>query len=135
MVSEIEAEGKKEEKAYEKFMCYCEGNTKDLQASLESGTEEIAQLKADIEAKSARRQQLLEEIKEHKDSRTAAKEAVAAATAIRDKDRADFESTNGDFVQNIKAMTSAIAALEKGAGAFTQTPAAQNLKNIVLKVS
>jgi len=54
MAEEIEAEGKKDKEMHEKFMCYCEGNNKDLADQISGGDAAQAQNKAEMEAKAAR---------------------------------------------------------------------------------
>jgi uncharacterized phage infection (PIP) family protein YhgE len=63
--------------------------------------------------------------------RSAAKAAMAEATAIREKEAATFAQESGDLKTNIAAVGKAIAALEQGqAGAFLQTQTASVLKNL-----
>jgi len=71
----------------------------------------------------------------HQAERTAAKAAIAEATAIREKEAAAFAALKADSSSNIAAITKAVAALEKGmGGAFLQSSAASVLRNLV-KVS
>ena len=56
------------------------------------------------------------------------KKAVAEATALREKEAAAFPAEKEDSDANIKAITKAVAASEKGmAGSFLQTSAAKLL--------
>merc|ERR1719439_412058 len=50
MQKEIETEGKKEEKAYDKFMCYCDGNTDGMKAAAEAGSQKATELSSKLEA-------------------------------------------------------------------------------------
>merc|ERR1719409_2581641 len=108
MQKEIETEGEKEEEAFEKFMCYCDGNTDGMKKSAELG--------AKLEALKAEKAQLEQELKDHQSSRETAKQDQEKATSIREKEKADFEEASADMSTNIAAMKGAIAALEKGMG-------------------
>ena len=61
----------------------------------------------------------------HKGDRSAAKEAIAKAAAIRGKDAAAFAKTKADLDTNIAALAKAIPAIEKGMGGLLQTSADQ----------
>merc|ERR1719201_863491 len=74
-----------------------------------------------------------EDIKTAQTERSAAKEAQAQATAVREKEKAAYDQELADADANLGALEKAVAAIEKGAGgAFLQTQTAQNLKKIVL---
>merc|ERR1719353_2031301 len=117
MQKEIEAEGEKGEEAFEKFMCYCDGNT--------DGMQKAAELSSKLDALKAEKAQLEQELKDHQSSRETAKGDQEKAASIRAKDKADFEAAAADMSTNIAAMKGAIAALEKGMGAFMQMGAAK----------
>jgi hypothetical protein len=53
---------------------------------------------------------------QHGKDREAAKQDLAAATSVRDKERKEFEAATGDSKVNLDSMNAAIAALEKGMG-------------------
>merc|ERR1711972_850358 len=66
--------------------------------------------------------------------RTAAKDAIAEATALREKEAAVFAKYKSEHDTNIAAIAKAVDALEKGmAGTFLQTPAASVLRRVVMK--
>merc|ERR1711953_113247 len=72
--------------------------------------------------------------KEHEASRTEAKEAMAAATALREKEAAAFAKLSEDYKTNLGALAKAIPAIESGmTGAFLQTMAASNLKKFTME--
>jgi len=72
---------------------------------LKTGKEKMEQLEADL--------------KEHEVSRTEAKEAMAAATALREKEASAFEKFSEDSKTNLAALSKAIPAIEGGmAGVF-----------------
>merc|ERR1712196_241679 len=69
--------------------------------------------------------------KQHQVDRSAAKAAVASATAIREKQAADFAKVAAEYEANIDVVSKAVAALEKGMTGFLQTDAAQGLRRVV----
>merc|ERR1719420_2137264 len=101
---------------YDKFMCYCDGNTGEMAKSVEEAAQRITELKAKLESSIAEKAQLDGELIEHKKDCEAANQDLAKATAIREKEHAEYLELTGESKENLDAMTSAIAALEKGMG-------------------
>merc|ERR1719420_2300021 len=101
---------------YDKFMCYCDGNTGEMQKSVEEAAQRITELKAKLESSIAEKDQLDQELIQHKQDREAAQQDLAKATAIREKEHAEYVEITGESKENLDAMTAAIAALEKGMG-------------------
>ena len=79
-------------------------------------------------------QSLDADLVQHKGDRSAAKEAIAKATAIRGKDAAAFAKTEANLDTNIAALAKAIPAIEKGMGGFLQTSAAQVVKQLSINM-
>merc|ERR1719182_774906 len=101
---------------YDKFMCYCDGNTGEMQTSVEEAAQRITELKAKLESSIAEKAQLDQELIQHKQDREAANQDLAKATAIREKEHSEYLELTGESKENLDAMISAIAALEKGMG-------------------
>merc|ERR1719353_756639 len=101
---------------YDKFMCYCDGNTDEMAKSVEEAAQRITELKAKLESSIAEKDQLDQELIAHKQDREAANQDLAKATAIREKEHAEYLELTGESKENLDAMTAAIAALEKGMG-------------------
>merc|ERR1719454_1636738 len=101
---------------YDKFMCYCDGNTGEMQKSVEEAAQRITELKAKLESSIAEKDQLDGELIQHKQDREAATQDLAKATKIREKEHAEYLELTGESKENLDAMISAIAALEKGMG-------------------
>merc|ERR1719183_3461145 len=101
---------------YDKFMCYCDGNTGEMAKSVEEAAQRITELKAKLESSIAEKDQLDQELIAHKQDREAANQDLAKATAIREKEHAEYLELTGESKENLDAMTSAIPALEKGMG-------------------
>merc|ERR1719252_351453 len=71
----------------------------------------------------------------HKADREAAKEEIAKATSMREKDAAAFAKESGEDKSNLDALTKALAAIEKGmAGSFLQTSNAAMLRRLTLSM-
>jgi len=131
MQTKVQEEGEKELALYEKYMCYCKNAGGDLQASIASAGDSIAELGNKIKAAEEQMVVLKEELKTAQEDRASAKAAMAEATAIREKEAAAYAAEKADADKDIAAVAKAVAALEKGmAGAFLQTDAAQILRGI-----
>jgi len=125
MQMKVTKEGEKEEELYHKFMCYCQTNTGELTESIEAAEAKIKSLDASIAGNGEKKAQTESSLKEHQDSRAAAEDAVKKATALREKEAAEYAKFKADADANIAAILKATAALDKGmAGAFLQTPSA-----------
>jgi len=134
MQKKVEAEGERDEKLFEKYMCYCKNGAGQLEASIKAAETKSPQVAAAIKEAEAEKTQLEADLKQHKADRAAAKDAIAKATAIREKEAATYAKDSGDFKTNIAAMGKAIAALEKGATGFLQTTAASVLKRLSVEM-
>merc|ERR1719359_1945877 len=132
MMKKVEAEGEIETELYEKYMCYCKSAGGTLGKSIADAGVKIPELQSSIEEGEATMKKLKEDIKAHMEDRAAAKEAVAKATAIREKEAAAFAEANAEALSNIAALEKAIAAISKGMTAFVQTNTASVLRKIVL---
>jgi hypothetical protein len=133
MQKEIEAEGEKEKELYDKFMCFCETGEGELQAAIEGGNAKISELSAKHESETAEKSQIDQELADHKSDREQAKKDVEEATAIRNKENAEYEAVAADSATNIKALSGALPALEQGMGgaALLQTQGGNRLVKIV----
>jgi hypothetical protein len=62
MTKKIEAEGKKEEKLFEEFMCYCKGGKAELAGAIQAGKDKIVELDSSITETSAEHKQLIADV-------------------------------------------------------------------------
>jgi len=132
MQKKVQAEGEAEAKLYEKFMCYCKTGGSDLEASIGAAENKVGSLPSEIKAAEEKLTQTKADLKRAQADRAAAKEAMASATAIREKEAATFAAYKSEMDATITAITKAVAALEKGvAGGFLQTTSAQVLRNFL----
>jgi hypothetical protein len=133
MEKKVNAEGEKEQKMYDKFMCYCKNAGGDLSKSIADADAKATSLPSEISEGEAKLKQLKEELKGHQTDRSAAKAAIAEATAIREKEAAAFAKEKAESTATITAVNQATAAISKGmSGSFLQTSQAQLLKKLML---
>jgi hypothetical protein len=115
-------------------MCYCKNGASDLEASISSAEDKLASLPSEIKAAVEKLAQLKADVKQHQTDKQEAKDAMAEATAIREKEAAAFAKEKTYYDSTITAITKAVAALEKGvAGGFLQTSAARLLRTFVTR--
>merc|ERR1719335_520854 len=133
MQKKVEIEGKKEDELFAKFFCYCDGTGGALKKAIADAEEKIPQLESDIKETEALKSQLGGDVDGAKSDRAAAKEAIAKATNMREKEASAFAKENAEDKSNLDALTKALAAIEKGmAGGFLQTRAASVLRQLSL---
>eukprot|EP00420_Gonyaulax_spinifera_P036840 CAMPEP_0197885846 /NCGR_PEP_ID=MMETSP1439-20131203/15163_1 /TAXON_ID=66791 /ORGANISM="Gonyaulax spinifera, Strain CCMP409" /LENGTH=726 /DNA_ID=CAMNT_0043505599 /DNA_START=58 /DNA_END=2238 /DNA_ORIENTATION=+ len=131
MQKKVTAEGEKEKELYEKFMCYCNGGKKELEASVDKGEEKAPAVTSDIKATEGKLSQLKSELADAQTSRDGCKDAMASAKAVREKGAAGFAADKSESDTNIAAIDKAVASLEKGmSGSFLQTPNAKIVRKL-----
>merc|ERR1719156_490373 len=133
MQKEIEAEGAKEKELFEKFMCFCSGNSGDLTKKAADAKAAIEELGAKLKAEEAEKVQIGQELIDHKKDREAAGADIEEATMLRGKEADEFATFKADSETNIAAMGKALAFLEKGMGgaSFMQLPGAAKLHHLI----
>lgn len=135
MAKKVENEGKRELELFDKFMCYCDTGKADLQRSIDAAEAKIPQLQSSIEEGTAERASLATELQQAQSDMADAKDSLARATGIREKQAQAFETTKNEDTANIEALGNAIVALERGmGGAFLQTKAATILRSLTVTV-
>jgi len=128
----VEEEGKEADELAEKFQCYCKNNKGGLQEGIKVAEAKLGDLGPRIEGHTAKKASLEGNLAGHRTDKESAKNAMAQATATREKQLAEFEVAHSDGQQNIGAINKAVAALERGMGAgFLQTRHAGTLKRLV----
>jgi len=132
MEKKVQAEGVKEQELFDKYMCYCKNSGGDLSKSIGDAGIKVPQLGADIKEGEAKLVQLKEDLKQHQVDRSAAKAAVADATALRAKEAGEYAKESNELSANLASVNGAVAALTKGmAGGFLQTHGASTLLKLV----
>jgi len=131
MQKKISAEGAKREKMYDQYMCYCNNADGTLGKSISDAETKIPQLESSIKEGAATKKQLEAGLKADQTNRVEAKDAIAKATAIREKEAKAYAKVKSDAESNIGALDKAIPAIEKGmSGAFLQTSSAAVLRDL-----
>jgi peptidoglycan hydrolase CwlO-like protein len=122
MQTKIQAEGAKKEKMFDTYMCYCSNADGTLGKSISDAETKIPLVESSIKEDAALKKQLESEVKDAQTSRVDAKDAIAKATALREKEAKAYAKTKSDAEANIGALSKAIPAIEKGmGGAFLQS--------------
>merc|ERR1719330_1662260 len=127
----------KEQKLFEKFMCYCKNGLGDLKQAIDAAESKLPKVESGLAEAEALKEQLEKDISELKGSTGDAKAAIAKAKAIREKEAAAFAQDSSDKKTNIAALKKAIAAIEAGAaGKFLQTgsESMNRLQNLVVNM-
>jgi len=106
-------EAAKDQEVYEKMDCWCKTNDKETNAAVEAAQRAISELTAKIEENAALAARLETEIEELESEIKSAEEAIATATALREKEHAEFSAEEKEMVETIAALTDAIAVLSK----------------------
>jgi len=131
MEKKVQAEGEKEQALFDKYMCYCNNAGGDLSKSISDAGVKVPQVAADIKSSEAANVQLKEDLKQHQMDRSSAKDAIAAAEALRAKEAAAYGKESSELNANIAAVASATSAIEKGmGGAFLQTRSASVVQQL-----
>merc|ERR1719197_2412902 len=105
-----------------KVACWCETNDKEKTAAIEEAEARITELTSSIEELTAQSSRLNTEIKNLEAEIAKNTEALEKATAIRQKELAEFNAEEKDMLQSIGALKSAITVLSKHHSAFAQVP-------------
>jgi chromosome segregation ATPase len=134
MEKKVIAEGEKEKELFDKYMCYCKTSGGDLSKSISAAETKMPELESSIKEAEAKKAQLKEDLKQAQTDRAAAKTAMAEATALREKEAAEYAKVSSEDSANIAACVEAYTAIEKGmAGAFLQSTAASRVLRLAQK--
>merc|ERR1719162_225652 len=123
MLKQLEKEATEDEEIYDKMACWCETNDREKTKSIADAESQIEQLTTKIEELTASSARLNTEIKNLEKEVAANQEALDAATAIREKQLAEFNGEEKDLLQSVSALKSALTVLAKHhGGALMQVP-------------
>jgi regulator of replication initiation timing len=111
---EVEEEGRKDKELFDKFICYCADNTEKLQKSVEAANADIGEYEATIKELTGSNAALELEIKDVTRELEEAKKAIADATGVRTKEKAEFTKESSETATAISSLDKAIPAIEKG---------------------
>merc|ERR1719473_446258 len=121
MLKQLEKEAEEDEEIYDKMACWCETNDKEKTKAIADAEQRIADLTTKIEELTAGSARLNTEIKNLEKEVAKNQQALDQATAIREKQLAEFNEEEKDNLQAISALKSAIVVLSKHHPSALQT--------------
>merc|ERR1719230_639272 len=92
MQKEVAAEGVKEKELFDKFMCFCTGNTAELQKGIDDAKAKVEELNGKFKSETAEKAQLELDIVQHKTDKASAEADLSKAETIRSKEQAAFDA-------------------------------------------
>jgi len=113
MLKQLEKEAEEDEEIYDKMACWCETNDKEKTKSIADAEARISDLTTKIEELTASSARLNTEIKNLEKEVAENQNALDKATAIRQKQLAEFNEEEKDVLQSISALKSAVTVLSK----------------------
>jgi len=135
MHKKVEAEGKRDQELFDKYMCYCKSGAGSLAQSISEAENKIPQVESSLKEAQEQEVQAKSDLKTAQEARREAEKAIAEATKIREKEAAAYAKESSEQTTNIAAMGKAITALEKGAkGEFLQTQAASTIRRLTVSM-
>merc|ERR1711959_875466 len=122
MLKQLEKEAEEDEEIYEKMACWCETNDKEKTKSIADAEARIKALTTSVEELTASSARLNTEIKNLEQEVAKNQAALDKATAIRQKELAEFNEEEKDVLQSVSALKSAVTVLSKHNSALLQMP-------------
>merc|ERR1719382_1745145 len=113
MLKQLEKEAQEDEEIYDKLACWCETNDKEKTKAIADAEARIEDLTTRIEELTAASARLSTEIENLEKEVAQNQEALATATALREKQLAEFNAEEKDLLESISALSSAIKVLSK----------------------
>merc|ERR1711970_833100 len=113
MLKQLEKEAEEDEEVYDQMACWCETNDKEKTKSIADAEARIADLTTKIEELTASSARLNTEIKSLEKEVAENQAALDKATAIRQKQLAEFNGEEKDLLGSISALKSAVTVLSK----------------------
>jgi len=123
MLKTLEKEAEDDEEIYDKMACWCTTNDREKTKSISDAEARIEDLTNKIEGLTAQSARLNTEIKNHEKEVAENQASLDKATAIREKQLAEFNGEEKDLLESISALKSAVTVLSKhNSAAFLQMP-------------
>merc|ERR1711939_836659 len=121
MLKQLEKEAEEDEEIYDQLACWCETNDKEKTKAIADAEAKITDLTTKIEELTASSARLNTEIKNLEKEVAENQEALDKATAIREKQLAEFNEEEKDNLEAISALKAAVTVLSKH-NSFLQMP-------------
>merc|ERR1719168_253406 len=113
MLNQLEKEAEEDEEIYDKMACWCETNDKEKTKAIKDAEARISDLTTKIEELTASSARLNTEIKNLEKEVAENQAALDKATAIRQKELAEFNEEEKDALEAISALKAAVTVLSK----------------------
>lgn len=113
MQKTLTKEMEEDENLYHKLGCWCNDNEYEKEGAISASEAKIAELESTIESLTAKIDELKTSLKELDEQLAADKDALAEATAIREKQAAAFHGGELDSIQAIENLKAALVVLAK----------------------
>eukprot|EP00746_Dinoflagellata_sp_MGD_P073092 gnl/MRDRNA2_/MRDRNA2_29667_c0_seq1.p1 gnl/MRDRNA2_/MRDRNA2_29667_c0~~gnl/MRDRNA2_/MRDRNA2_29667_c0_seq1.p1 ORF type:complete len:679 (-),score=204.94 gnl/MRDRNA2_/MRDRNA2_29667_c0_seq1:67-2103(-) len=111
MKAQLQKEQDQDQEIYDAMACWCETNNKAKTKAISDGDMKSKDLAAAIEEYTAKSAQLKVDIEEADKEIKASTEALAQATAIRDKESAEFHQEEKNAISSITSLKGAVVTL------------------------
>merc|ERR1719408_1192076 len=108
MLKQLEKEAEEDEEIYDKMACWCETNDKEKTKAVSDAESRISDLTTKIEELTAQSARLNTEIKSLEKEVASNQAALDKATAIRQKQLAEFNAEEKDLLESISALKAAV---------------------------
>merc|ERR1719498_635564 len=134
MKSQLEKEVAGDAELYDKMVCFCETNGKEKTKAIADADASMNDLSTDIQARAARNGELEVKIDAKKAENAENKKSLAEATALREKEHAEFNAEEKEKITAVTMLKNAITILGKhNAGLIQMTPAIQESMGAALR--
>jgi len=136
MVKQLEAEATEDKDAYDAMGCWCTTNDKSKTVAISDAESTIAQLTANIEGFTSSSSKLNTEIENLEKELAQNTDALDKATAVRQKELAEFNAEEKSSLQTISSLKGAVGTLAKHHdAAFLQSESAEDSMDFITVVS
>jgi len=111
--AKIVKEGETESKLYEEFTAYCNDESKETQFEIKTGKSNAERASATVADETAKIGAAEAKIEELSTSIATSEKDLKSATAIREKENADFEKVQAELSEGVSMLERAIAIIER----------------------
>merc|ERR1719207_419052 len=116
MSAQLQKEAEEDAETYESMACWCETGDKQKAKAIADGKQTSSGLGATIEELTSKSLQLKSDIETLEASVAEQTAALTQATAIRDKEKAEFVAEEKEMIQSITSLKGAVITLSKTHG-------------------
>merc|ERR1740133_600303 len=106
--AKVQAEGEAETELHEKAMCECKSGKASYTQSISDGEAKVEQLAAGLKSGEGALSQLKTDLVNHKADREAAKDALAEALGMREKEASAYGGVKAEAEANMEAIGKAV---------------------------